>query len=272
MTLRRLAWMGALAIALPAGAGASGGGVAEREATKLVAKATDPVSGAEIRVFTGDEQELLLEVQDERVFISKLVRPSGIELKVRVGGDAITIALAAGRDGAAGLDHRSLGDGGRVMSVIATAGRVVVAPGAEGDLAKARALIGRSPAVERAVSLLGRVRVRQDSPLHLAILTTRAWLESATGPSAAAAEISAWNRGLRQQRVARRVAVQQGPGDCWDQYAKEAIRIATDYEECLKDLSWYEIFDAMACATVYDVRALGAFAWWLKCIGAMGLV
>ena len=259
MTLRRLAWMGALAIALPAGAGASGSGVAEREATKLVAKATDPVSGAEIRVFTGDEQELLLEVQDERVFISKVVRPSGIELKVRAGTDALTIALAASRTGA-------------VMSVSGSAGRVIVAPGAAGDLAKARALIARSPAVDRAVSLLGRVRIRQDSPVHLAILTTRAWLESATGPSPAAAEIAAWNRGLRQQFVARRVGLQQGPGDCWDQYAKEAIRIATDYEDCLRDLSWYEIFDAMACATVYDVRALGAFAWWLKCIGAMGLV
>ena len=259
MTLRRLAWMGALAIALPAVAGATESGAAEREATKLVAKATDPVSGAEIRVFTGDERELLLELQDERVFISKLVQPSGIELKVRAGGDAITISLGAGSQS------------GR-MSVVGSAGRVLVAPGAVGDLARARALIGRSPAVERAVSLLGRVRVRQDSPVHLAILTTRAWLESATGPSAAAAEIVAWNRGLRQQLVTRRVALQQGPGDCWDQYAKEAIRIATDYEDCLKDLAWYEIFDAMACATVYDVRALGAFAWWLKCIGAMGLV
>ena len=259
MTLRRLGWMGALVVALTAVAGATVGGAAEREATKLVAKATDPISGAEIRVFTGDERELLLEVQDDRVFISKLVRPSGIELKVRAGGDAITIALGAGGQGQA-------------MSVSGSAGRVLVAPGAAGDLARARAVIGRSPAVEQAVSLLGRVRVRQDSPLHLAILTTRAWLESATGPSAAAAEIGAWHRSLRQQLVARRVAFQQGPGDCWDQYAKEAIRIATDYEECLKDLAWYEIFDAMACATVYDVRALGAFAWWLKCIGAMGLV
>lgn len=250
MTLRQLAWIGAVAMAVPAVAGA-----ADREATKLVAKATDPASGAEIRVFTGDDQELRLEVQDERVFVSKRVAASGIEVTVKAGGDTMTIALAP-----------------KAMSLSGSSGRFRVVPGRDADLAKARGMIARSPAVAQAVSLLARVRVREDSPLHQAILSTRAWLESATGPSAAAGELAAWHRGLQQRLTVRRVSFQQdGPGDCWDKYAKEAIRIAKDMDECMKDVSWYEIFDALGCSTVYDLRAIGAFVWYLNCIGAMGL-
>lgn len=248
MTLRKLVGMVAMAVALPAAAhGAT-------DATKLVAKATDPASGAEIRVFTGEDRELRLEVQNERVFVSKRVQPSGIELKVLAGGDTMTIALAT-----------------KELSVSGSSGRLRVVPGRADDLARARGIIARSPAVAEAVSLLARVHVREDSPVHHTILTTRVWLESAAGPSAAARELADWNRALPQRLAARRVSFQDGPGECWDKYAKEAIRIAKDLDECMKDVSWYEIFDAMGCSTVYDLRAIGAFIWWLNCIGAMGL-
>jgi hypothetical protein len=39
-----------------------------------------------------------------------------------------------------------------------------------------------------------------------------------------------------------------------------------EYEECMKDLSWWEFLDEAACATVYDMRAIGAFSWWMKCV------
>lgn len=227
---------------------------ADREETKLVARATDPASGAEIRIFTGEDRELRLEVQNERVFVSKRVVPSGIEVTVRAGADTMTIALAATE-----------------MSLSGSAGRFRVVAGRDADLAKARGMIARSPAVSQAVALLARVRVRQDSPLHQAILSTRAWLESATGPSAAAGELVVWHRQLQERAAARRVSFQDGPGECWDKYAKEAIRVAKDLDECMKDVSWYEIFDALGCSTVYDLRAIGAFIWYLNCIGAMSL-
>jgi hypothetical protein len=264
MTLRKLAWVVAFAVMLPAAADAAtmglgndgprANGVVKEDATKLVAKSTDPASGAEIRVFTGDGRQLRVEVQDENVFVSKRAQASGIELKVVAGAETMTIALAP-----------------EEMSVSGSSGRFRVVAGAAGDLAKARGMIARSTAVTKAVSLLARVRLREDSPLHHAILTTRAWLESAAGPSAAAGELDAWHRGLRQRSVARRVSFDQGPGECWDQYSKEAIRIANDYAECMADVSWYEFFDALACATVYDIRCLGAFAWYLNCIGVLGL-
>lgn len=34
----------------------------------------------------------------------------------------------------------------------------------------------------------------------------------------------------------------------------------------MKDLSWWEFLDEAACATVYDMRAIGAFSWWMKCV------
>jgi hypothetical protein len=261
MTGRRLAKMAAMAVVLsmPMVKGVVAekpgqGSVARDDVTKLVAKATDPASGAEIRVYTGESRALRVEVQDEQVFVSKRVDASGIELKVAAGGDAITIALTP-----------------KEMSVTGAAGRVVAGPETSAGLQKAREVIARSPAVAQAVALLAKVRVRPDSPLHHAILTTRAWLESATGPSAAARELAIWQRGLPQQLAARRVSSQDGPKECWEKYSKEAIEIAKDLDECMKDVSWYEIFDTLACSTIYDIRAIGAFVWWLNCIGAIGL-
>ena len=56
------------------------------------------------------------------------------------------------------------------------------------------------------------------------------------------------------------------PTDCWNAYSKEAIAAYIEYEECMKPLSWWEFLDEAACATVYDMRAIGAFSWWMKCV------
>jgi hypothetical protein len=59
----------------------------------------------------------------------------------------------------------------------------------------------------------------------------------------------------------------QTPTECWETYAKEAILAYKEYEDCTDDLAWYEVLDLAACAAIYDMRALGAFAWWLRCVG-----
>jgi hypothetical protein len=56
------------------------------------------------------------------------------------------------------------------------------------------------------------------------------------------------------------------PTDCWEAYTKEAIAAFIEYEDCMKNLSWWEVLDAAACAAIYDMRAIGAFSWWLKCV------
>ena len=47
----------------------------------------------------------------------------------------------------------------------------------------------------------------------------------------------------------------------------EVVAAFKEYEDCLAGLSWYEVFDWMSCAVIYDIRAIGAFAWYLKCVG-----
>ena len=57
------------------------------------------------------------------------------------------------------------------------------------------------------------------------------------------------------------------PTDCWNAYPKEAIAAYIEYEECMKDLTLvgHPRRDA-AAPSVYDMRAIGAFSWWMKCV------
>ena len=43
-----------------------------------------------------------------------------------------------------------------------------------------------------------------------------------------------------------------------------------EYEDCMNQLYWYEIFDMIGCAFIYDLRAIGAFSWWVTCVGFRG--
>ena len=58
----------------------------------------------------------------------------------------------------------------------------------------------------------------------------------------------------------------QSPTDCWNAYAREAIAAWSEYEDCLSDVKWYEFLEATGCAVIYDMRAIGAFSWWAKCV------
>jgi hypothetical protein len=61
-----------------------------------------------------------------------------------------------------------------------------------------------------------------------------------------------------------------GPEECWDAYAKEAIAAYIEYEECMYATKWWDLASQAACATIYEMRAIGAFAWWVKCVGLRG--
>jgi hypothetical protein len=53
-----------------------------------------------------------------------------------------------------------------------------------------------------------------------------------------------------------------GPGDCWDAYVEEAIEAYLEYEDCMAQQAWWDLL-----ATIYDIRAIGAFSWWITCVG-----
>ena len=62
----------------------------------------------------------------------------------------------------------------------------------------------------------------------------------------------------------------EGPGYCWDEYVKEAIAAWDEWDDCHDNRSWYDIIASMTCDLVYEARAIGAAAWWAKCVGMPG--
>ena len=62
----------------------------------------------------------------------------------------------------------------------------------------------------------------------------------------------------------------EGPGYCWDEYVKEAIAAWDEWDDCHENRRWYDIIASMTCDFVYEARAIGAAAWWAKCVGLPG--
>ncbi len=140
------------------------------------------------------------------------------------------------------------------------------------------AVLQRSEAAALARTLLRQV---PDTPRDFGSQTlalTRAVLEIGSGDASALASRRNW---VEQERI--RLASQsptqprlmrvtwqssgsdRGPGDCWDVYAKEAIRIADDTLECIRGITgWFSYY---GCNIVYIVRAEAAMAWFIACSG-----
>lgn len=159
----------------------------------------------------------------------------------------------------------------RTLTVRTPAGRVSASPQQTERLEQARQLLASSPVTMRAAELIERLGFGADSPVLPLLMTTRTFLAAVSGVTL--------NRDLRfaarpapsPVRLVRVSMDQQSsttmtPTECWNTYAKEAIAAYGDYEECIKGLSWWEILDNLGCAAVYDMRAIGAFTWWMKCV------
>jgi hypothetical protein len=165
------------------------------------------------------------------------------------------------------------------LAVTSTAGRVTAPRSDRERVEKGRQLIAGSVVGKHAAALIGQMGFGSATPVQPMLLTTRAFILAAAGADGGTRELSRWAKEAktRSSSVARvkvlwseedQDGVSKGmtPGDCWDAYAKEAIAAYMEYEECMKDQSWWDILGQMGCATVYDMRAIGAFSWWLKCV------
>jgi hypothetical protein len=251
MKLRAFAWIALMVCVAPAVARANDPVL---DGLRLVQRFRDAATGAEIRVLRGSGRELQIEVESDDLLIRKHVTGSTMRLTLVGGEDRLTMAVGP----------ESIVVTGRDQEVKATRQSTQ-------HLKAAQTIVAQSTVAARAAALLSRVVIREDSPLVQSLLTTRAMLESASGGGTRViAELQAWNGRLRERLAVRKVSVQKpGPGDCWQQYAKEAIAAWTEYEHCMADTSWWEIFDKAGCALVYDTRAIGAFLWYLDCIGVL---
>jgi hypothetical protein len=138
---------------------------------------------------------------------------------------------------------------------------------------EANAMIARSRAARLAADLLNRINT-SDASLARVLLSTRAMLLAAANDRTGVADLARWTEEARARAASGRPVVvktgfQDSPTDCWNKYAAEAIAIYKEYEDCINNLSWYQVVQAMACLAIYDLRALGAFSWYIGCVNPM---
>jgi hypothetical protein len=223
-----------------------GAGRAEAQATSRVHRATDPVTGAEVRVSQTPSGSLFMEIAAPGVTVTKHASNGLVSTVVRVAKDELRI------------------DASRSAVVVSSGGRRVEATAARLDRLKdAHALIAQSPAAAQAVRLLGRISFGHYSPLTLAILSTRNMLLGTADVTAGRQELGGIMENAVNQLRTVRVAVQESPTDCWNKYVKEALLAWKEYEDCLDSSGFWGDF---ACDILYDMRAIGAFTWWMKCV------
>lgn len=207
---------------------------------------------------------VLVEVAEPGVSIRKEVAADASHVVIATPTDELQVRVAKGQ-----------------MVVSTPRGSVTINGGRVQEMEQLMSILQRSDAAVRGLALLKRVPANARNFGQQALLLTRAVLELATGPSQAVATHRAWVRQERERllavrpagatvsRVSLEVGQTPGPGDCWDQYAKEAVRIAEDFSECTDDLKWYDVLGWAGCSLIYTVRAEGAMAWYISCNGGV---
>jgi len=235
---------------LTAGDVAEAAGAGDENRGRLVQQWKDSASGGEVRVYAG-AAGVTVEVADAHVRVVKTLREAGSETTVASGSEQVRLTMD--RSGFA----------------VTTADEVTWQPGRDRAAAEqTRDRLLRSPAMKRAFSLLDRVTVPATTPVAPLVWGVKVVVHAAMGDGRAFAGAPRLAISQPGRTGLLPVSLQEhGPGWCWDEYAKEAIRTQLEVEDCLSALKWYDFFGDDACWLVFEMRALGAFAWWVKCVG-----
>ncbi|MEO6223883.1 MAG: hypothetical protein ABIP90_11600 [Vicinamibacterales bacterium] len=229
--------------------------VAAAEADTPTVRVTRPVAG-----------RIVLDVADDTVAVRKEITADRSVVTLTTAKDRLSITVRRG-----------------MLTISGPGGAMSMDPARRVDADRLLVLLQRSDAAARARTMLAMVSEGPNTFAGQSLLLTRAILEVGTG------SVNALNQ--HQQWVAERAAAmpwpgqsqgaprvirasylestQKGPGDCWDLYSKEAIRIAQDFAECTDDLKWYEAHLWAGCSLVYAVRSEGAMAWFISCNGGV---
>ena len=216
----------------------------------VIQRGTDPATGAELTLFRGDHGLTGLTVRTADVSVRReLVDGRGITT-IRAGADSLSIEFDL---------HRLVVSNGLT--------RIEATRGARDRMEDARALIARSHAARAGAALIGQLGIGPDSPVRLMLLSTRALLLSAANDTTGLAELAAWTARARASAKVVRVGLGQSPNDCWNAYTGAVIPAYDEFQACIKDLAWYEWIDRDTCLLVYELRAIGAAAWYARCVG-----
>jgi hypothetical protein len=215
------------------------------EPRPVVRRIVDPVSGTELRVHRAVPGDALFEVAGERVTVRKSIARASSTTTVTTPDERVEVVVS--REGV-----RLDGPDGVLIA-------------RRGDLETGltiRARLAGSRAVAAALALLTEAGGGPRSPVTQALVATRVTLGALAGDPIARGTLGA-AASPRVQPVA--LTPQDGPGDCWDMYVEEAVEAYMEYEDCVDNTNWYDVVGLASCLTIYEMRAVGAFSWWLSC-------
>lgn len=219
-------------------------------------RATDPVSGAEVTIYRSPGGNAAFEVADRGVSVRKAMRENAtatmVETTIETPTEHLTMRLTQ-----------------QGLQITTAEGLMTARPGDREAAEAVTQLLAGSQAVGRALDLLRRVSHHTSSPVAHAVFSTRLMLMTVSGEVEAA---RALGRSLVESTPARivRASAAQGPGDCWDRYAQEAIEAYMEYEDCVDNEQWWDVAGLALCLGIYEMRAIGAFSWWLSCVSIRG--
>lgn len=224
-------------------------GAADRETDRgrLIHVVKDPATKADVRIYEAGPNDLTLEVAQGALSVSKRLTNGRAITTVRDGRNEVRLSFDRAQ---------FVIDDGR--------GPLVIAAGSTDGARQIQARIGQSSLVRRGADLIGRVNAQTNSPLAHQLRSTRALLLLMVGDTSGRDELAAYMRRLSAAKV-RPVSL-QSPTDCWNQYAQEAIGAWMEYEQCYAAIPWWDVLGMLACDVIYDMRAIGAFSWWVHCV------
>jgi len=207
----------------------------------------DPASGTAFRVYRADPEDALFEI-----------RGGDVTVRRHVTRRVSTTAITAGREA---LTLTSSAEGIRLAG---PQGVLIARPGDRAAGEAIRDHLRGSAAMDAAMTVLSRLAGSVSAPVAHVVSSTRHVLGALSGQPVPRPRLT-FDRSVRPRARLASTRIQTTPGECWDIYAEEAIEIWMEYEDCVDTREWYDLIGYTACASVYDLRAIAAFSWYLKC-------
>ncbi len=221
---------------------------ASGEGSGPVQRVKDPATGIEISLSQDRPGSVTVEARNAAVSVRRQLTKDRMQTTVTTAAERVVLTI----------DNAGL-------SVVSGRRQFHVSPAHPEAGPEVERMLRTSFALRQADLLLGRVKLTAASPVGHTLSLTRAFLLSVAGKRDDAIAVAQAARAELQ--TARVIEARFGPDDCWNEYVREAVSAYDEYVDCQS----HTILDVLnSCTIIYDMRAIGAFSWWVSCVGLSG--